>query len=375
MDAAFLRKTFALIAKGLVEKEIALQKEPTRYPYSKTLQHGINMFLAASYHAGCIDDTNLFTDETSFLSRFITKPIPEWFVNWPTDVIDQLSIQEESFFAYDGFAYQRGEHVYSPSSECYEYLDSQESDIMDGTDERILYEKMKLLSQEKYNKLRRYIIENQIISLEERRLMSLELADDPIARECFQFSYEELVEDCYRCPCCGWTMVRGKYGYICHSVHCTDTIPKLTDAMKIDASNGNWYRLKKGVMRYFSAPGKLELEIDAYCEKKKIVHHLWPHQDLYDIEIQFADGEVWEIDAKAYRNPIALRSKIQNDNGFPRGNYARGYFVVPTEFTRNQQNYTTIVNQSLTAQPNVKCVTLRTLKSEITKKEAACNGK
>ncbi len=48
MDTAFMRKTFALIAKGLIEKEQLLQMEPTRYPYSKALQHGINMFLAAS---------------------------------------------------------------------------------------------------------------------------------------------------------------------------------------------------------------------------------------------------------------------------------------------------------------------------------------
>lgn len=52
MDTAFMRKTFALIAKGLIEKEQLLQMEPTRYPYSKALQHGINMFLAASQWAG-----------------------------------------------------------------------------------------------------------------------------------------------------------------------------------------------------------------------------------------------------------------------------------------------------------------------------------
>ena len=56
MDAIFLRKTFALIAKGLVEKEQLLQKEPTRYPYSKALQHGINMFLAASHQIGGMQD-------------------------------------------------------------------------------------------------------------------------------------------------------------------------------------------------------------------------------------------------------------------------------------------------------------------------------
>ena len=54
MDATFLRKTFALIAKGLVEKEQLLQKEPMRYPYSKALQHGINMFLAASHQIGAV---------------------------------------------------------------------------------------------------------------------------------------------------------------------------------------------------------------------------------------------------------------------------------------------------------------------------------
>lgn len=39
MDTAFMRKTFALIAKGLIEKEQLLQTEPTRYPYSKGDQH------------------------------------------------------------------------------------------------------------------------------------------------------------------------------------------------------------------------------------------------------------------------------------------------------------------------------------------------
>ena len=95
--------------------------------------------------------------------------------------------------------------------------------------------------------------------------------------------------------------------------------------------------------------------------------------DRYDVEIQFSDGEVWEIDAKAYRNPVALRCKIQNDNGFPSGEFARGYFVVPNEYTVNQRNYTSIVNSALTEQKNVKCITLKTLKTEIMRKEAACH--
>ena len=135
---------------------------------------------------------------------------------------------------------------------------------MNGTDERILYEKIITLSQEDYCRVRRYIIEHPIITLEDRRAMSLELADDPMARDAFQFAYEEITEECYRCPRCGWTMMQGKYGYSCHSTHCTDTLPELTDEMKLDSSAGDLYRLKKGVMRYFAAPGKLELEIAAF---------------------------------------------------------------------------------------------------------------
>ena len=52
MDEKILRKAFGLITKGLVEKEALLKKEPNRYPHSRCLQHGINMFLAARVEIG-----------------------------------------------------------------------------------------------------------------------------------------------------------------------------------------------------------------------------------------------------------------------------------------------------------------------------------
>jgi hypothetical protein len=378
MDSAFMRKSVTLIAKGMTEKKELLQKDPSRYPYSKVLHRGMRMFLAASQWAG-FRDVMKYANEASFLSHFITKPIREWFDEWEPEAIDRLKLQEEPFYNYGPFAYQRAGNVYTPSSDCYEFLETQDSDIMDGTDERVLHEKMRNLNQEAYCRVRRYLIEHPIITLEDRRTMSLELADDSAAIKSFQFAYEEIKEikkakeTIYRCPRCGWTMVHRKYGYSCHSPHCIIPLPVLTDEMKLDTSAGDFYRLKKGVMRYFSAPGKLELEIAAFCEKEKLRWALWPQMDRYDVEVQFPDGEIWEIDAKAYRNPIFLRAKIQNDNGFPEGNYARGYFVVPSEYTTNQQNYTAIINRALKNQKNVKCVTLRALKSEITRKERACH--
>ena len=141
MDTAFMRKTFALIAKGLIEKEQLLQTEPTRYPYSKAMQHGINMFLAASQWAGSQAAVE-YPDEVSFLTHFITRPVEKWFDTWESGAVEQLHLQEEPFYAYDAFAYQKAGNVYVPSSDCYEFLETQDSDIMNGTDERILYEKI-----------------------------------------------------------------------------------------------------------------------------------------------------------------------------------------------------------------------------------------
>ena len=47
MNVVHLQKAFAFITHGLVEKEKLLKESPNRYPYSKDLQRGINMFLAS----------------------------------------------------------------------------------------------------------------------------------------------------------------------------------------------------------------------------------------------------------------------------------------------------------------------------------------
>lgn len=115
-------------------------------------------FLAASYQIGAVEDIMQYADEASFLEHFISRPISEWFDGWDPNALDSLALQDEPFYSYGAFAYQRSRNLYSPSSECYEYLETQDSDIMAGTDERVLYEKMIVLGQETYCRIRRYII-------------------------------------------------------------------------------------------------------------------------------------------------------------------------------------------------------------------------
>lgn len=370
MNVVHLQKAFALIASGLVEKEKLLKNLPNRYPYSNNLQKGINMFLAACLEIGHLSERIFkFSDESSFLSKYISKPICEWFADWNQESLLQYEITSQPFYSYGPFAYRRGKNdVYTVTEECIEFLSTQELNIIEGTDERALYEKIIQLSQDDYCKVRKYIIQNPIITVENRREFLLEYADNANAKEAFNLAYE-LFEGIYTtCAACGWTMTEGIYGYSCVSEHCLEHMPSITDEMKVDASIVPVYRLKKGIMRYFAQPGKLEMEIAKFCDKKKLKYILWPQKDRFDIEILFNDGEIWDIDAKAYRNPMSLCTKINNDGGFPSGNYKFGYYVVPTEYTAHKSNYTSVVNKVLTQQPNVKCVTLASIKRKINQK-------
>ena len=153
----------------------------------------------------------------------------------------------------------------------------------------------------------------------------------------------------------------------------SDDCLKKRPSKELDGTSRSVYRLKKGIMRYFAIPGKLEIEIASFCEKNNLEYSLWPYMDRYDIEIVFPDNSKWEIDAKAYSNPISLRSKIKKDGGFPSGDYQKGFYVVPNECKRRITNYTNIVNICLSGQKNVICVTLSKIKALIKAKLGECN--
>ena len=379
MDVTDLRKAFGLMTRGMMEKDELREKYPGRYPYSRDLHHGMNLFLAACLEMGGMGkEVFSWADEEAFLEKYICRPIKDWFEDWDEDACTRFALENQPFYGYGAFAYRVDTNVYMASSECMEYLETQEANIIEGTDEHALYEQMLNLSQEKYVLVRRYLIEHPVITLEERRNILYEVAEDAAAREALQFAYEEFSEQGYRCPACGWTMMKGKYDWICHSPHCMDNHPdfsdkRLLETLLLDGTKEQLYRLKKGIMRYFAQPGKLELEIEEYCRKKGIQTQLWPQMDRYDVEITFPDQEIWEIDAKAYRNPVALRSRIEADESFVEGNFARGYYVIPTEYTHGQNNYVSIVNQGLRGLDRVSCVTVWMLKREINRKMRECS--
>ena len=372
-----LRKAFALITKGLIQKENMLEEHPKQYPYVSCLYHGINMFLALTYEIGQAG-AEIFqdADEHAFFERYLCQPTSEWFHAWNPEILESLSIKDQEFYRCGKLAFSRGENYYCASGACAEFLDAQEPNIIEGTDERILYEFLIKLSQDDYCSLRQYVIEHPVITLNERRELLLEYSANRIAKEAICRAYERFEEQAYRCPDCGWTMKRMKYGsafrLVCHSPYCNTSQQPLKSCHKWNGEIEEIYRLKKGIMRYFSVPGKPELEIADFCKAQKLDAFLWPEMDKYDLEIRFPDGDVWEIDVKAYRNPWLLKRYFENKR-FPEGKYQRGFVVIPDNLTRGESQYTRIVDEALEKQENVRCVKMRNLKKEI-EREAAFNG-
>lgn len=369
-----LRKAFELIAKGLRTKQEALEANPKQYPYIPCLNHGINMFLALTYDIGQAG-TEIFrvADEHAFFERYLCHPVKEWFDAWNPEVLTNLSIREQEFYHCDAFAFPRGDNYYYFSGACDEFLDAQEPNVIEGVDEHTLYDDLSQLSQDDYCFLRQYIIEHPVITITERRELLSDYSDNPVTKRAIFHAYERFDEQAYRCPDCGWTMIKTKYGFICHSPNCETFKKPLEACRKWDGANEEMYRLKKGIMRYIAVPGKPELEVAHVCQKYKLDFSLWPEMDKYDVEIRFPDGDVWEIDAKTYRNPWLLKHYFENRGGFPTGSYQQGFVVIPDKLKRKESKYTVIVNEALTRQDNVRCVTMRTLKGEI-KRKAASDG-
>lgn len=373
MDISFVKKAVALIVRGVDEKEQLLRQQPQKYPYSKRLQHGINMLLAAAWETGGVSPTaSDGMSETSFLQAHAEKPLLEWFESWKLSDADR---QDLAVLDYNPLFFQTGNGYYELTGEGGEFLSTLEKDLLTGTDERTLYEKMICLSQKNYCVLRRFLIEHPIVEDKEFRAVRLELADDETALEALEFAYESFEGEYYECPKCHWTMTKTPYGYHCHSESCVECEPSVT--LK-DLRRTPVRRLKKGVMRYIAAPGQLEMELAAHCDKLHLSYELWPQMDLYDLQIQLPSGAIWVIDAKAYRNPLSLRIQVEQDTAFANGAFQKGFYVVPQEYARKYQNYLRIINDTLkqkgTAYANVQCITdlkmKRLLKKELEEADA-----
>lgn len=357
-------KMFAHIAFGLQEK--LRRPNPEEYHYGLLLRQGINMFSALAVEFSGLKDDALkeyliSLNETEMICKKFTRPVNEWFIEWDDSVLQDL--KKSYLWNIGSLIYlDEIENNFSLTGECLDYLDSEEKDLT-SIDEHIVFNLMKQLSQDSYVYVRKFIIEHPLLTELERKKLLLNFKNEQIILDLIKSAYEETPEDTYYCPNCGWTMTfKGLQPNCCHNSCVEKTVLK-DKCKKVEAEKA--YRLKRGVMRYISYPGKTELEIEEMCKKLNVKSELWPELDRYDIKIIFANGTCWGIDAKTYSNPYFLSKSIEEDNYFNSANIDKGYYVIPDEIVKRTGGYLKICDKALINNKKFKCISLSMLKKLI----------
>lgn len=359
-------KMFTYVAFGLQEK--LRRPNPEEYKYGLLLRQGINMFSALAVKYSGIKNEKLkeyltSLNETDMLCDKFTRPVKEWFEGWDESALQNL--QEYLFFDIGPIIrINETERSYELTEECYDYLDSIETDLT-AIDEHTVFELIKQISQNNqdyYVCIRKFIIEHPLLTEHERKNFVLDFKNDQLVLALVACAYEEVPEETYHCPNCGWTLsFKGLQPICCHKdciqVHITKDNCKIVEPDYI-------YRLKKGVMRYISYSGKAELEIADICKELNITFELWPELDRYDIKLIFPNGTCWGIDAKTYSNPYFLSKSIKNDSYFTNANIDKGYYVIPDKIVKRTGNYLKICNSALTDK-KFECITFSGLKKLI----------
>lgn len=361
------KRMFTYIVFGLKNK--ADMKNPEDYKYGLILRQGINMFsvLAMKYSGKSkreLSDLLASITETKMISNVFTRPVKEWFIGWDENVID--NIKECDFYEVGALiSVSRHSRTYILTAECYDYLNASEKDLT-AIDEKAVYERMKGLSQDNYVSVRKFIIENMLLTSFKRKSFIVEHGNDDAIRDIIELACENTPQGLYVCPNCGWTLeFVGEQPVCCHPT-CTDVaMIKRADIKAVDAKFE--YRLKKGVARYISYPGFAELEIDELCKKLGLKSQLWPDHDKFDIGITFSDGSYWGVDAKTYKNPKFLGRKIAGDNIFQTVDVDCGFYVIPDSIAKEVPKYIQICNSFL-KNKKFKCVTMSNFKNMLQKK-------
>lgn len=361
-DLTKLKMAFNLIVIGLYEKE--RQKVEGEYYYSKKLIHGINIFQSLNYKYNPKGFDFNKMHEQSFITNYAMKPVSQWFEGW--EDTDRLDLSNQGFYYMDALVGDSGFNTFHVNDDCEDYIEYIEKDVVAGIEQRVVYECLRSLNQEEYVDLRKYFINHPITSLEELRKMKLKYSENDIALCAVENAYEVIMEDCFVCPKCGWTLQKEKIGMRCQNRSCSEEKYIQGELQNVPGDSG-MLRLKRGVMKYICVPGKLELEIYNYCNKHKVQSVLWPEMDKYDIGITFSNGDIWAIDAKAIREPQFLKENIIRDGGFPDGKYKRGFYVIPDAYADERTDYLDIINCQLESMGNrnICCIRLRDLKKKI----------
>lgn len=335
-ESEFDSMIYAVVA-GLYEKS----QSPEKYVYSGKLMYGINKLAAMAVQNGRSDILPEL-HENAFLKRFAARPIRSWFDGWNTALAAEL--QKYSLFNTGALVELYDGNVFDITDECAELYGNTENDFFNSLSQEHVFRKMLSLSADDYTFVREFIILHPLYKQSDIRRFKI-AHNSPEIRSILADAYEDIQQDSYKCPECGWTMrFVGKRSVCCNN-SCSRTHRTREQLERIDSSYEK--RLLHGVMRYMCIPGRIEIEIRDKAEKYGCTAELWPDHDRYDIKITLPDGRIWAIDAKTHRNPYNLAAQIKNDGCFTSAQADEHIYVVPHERKTEDPAYCDICKEAL----------------------------
>lgn len=202
--------------------------------------------------------------------------------------------------------------------------------------------------QEGYVLFRRWIIEHPVASrrelIEVRRKLS-----DPDLRDLFDEAYEDVstsqtagsgVRTCRRC---GWTLLEdaNREARRCSLSRCRE-LEGFLPSQHSDhyPSDSDVRRVRRGLARYTTLPGKLEMRLYQSLERMRgLTVELWPDCDAYDIGVRFPDGQKWAVDCKDARNPVWLAHYLDQNQIPASSSDERALYVFPSYHRKLNPDY------------------------------------
>ena len=362
------------IAAGLCEKDelydvaCAGGVGTHTYPYSPAFRHGLNMFVALCVE--CCDHPALTLhgmSESSFIRNYATRDVCQWVCDWRPEAAEALSgaglLDAGPLVEMDG-------NFFCPTQGCHEVLRFAEADLLGAFQERKVYEFLRDGTQAQYVLGRRLLVRYPILSWDDQARLKtwrFDFSADPLdqgegaavdhdwVEALIDLAYEAAPSQTKVCPSCGWTMSKCGRQPRCIACACASGLPADFSALP-DVPRGAC-RLRKGVMRYICAPGRLELGIAQAARDLGLKFELWPEKDSADVMVTACDGRRIAVDAKAYGRAERLAREILDDFGLARLEPDEAFYVIPDSVERQSPGYRQICEAALKARSNYSCCT------------------
>lgn len=353
--------------KSKMDKSIKMKnnlwESNQKYIYDEYLIRAINKLSAWGIKYKIFNNYFIPKNETDAIVNIFSRSIKNWIKeleNYLNEDLSDLYYDESLIELY-------GENKYK-ITECCDELASECSIYNMDSEQFKLFKRLRSLDQNKYTYLRKFIIENPIIGVRERSKLSEHIKRMGLIEkkvdEFIDLAYEKIPNDAFfYCSNCGWTVsMKGDGSKKCIDNRCREKTNNFEELEELGDTRMK-LRLKPGIMRYFSLPGILELNIEKFCIQNNLEYTLWPNNDSYDIKVQGRKGNIIVIDAKDYSNAFTLaHSLLKSNNIFNKVEYTKAFIVVPDEAKKRKYDYCTVVNKALKrVNENVSCITITEL--------------